>query len=195
MKTAKSRRKFLRRLKKRAASWGSSRRPRGPLVDPETPAREHARRRLDRVPTSFAYRKPLARQRGKEVVRLCETPILRGSVQVVRQGAPENLHSHEGIDGYWMVLRGRARFFGPGNVTLAELGPHEGILIPRAAQYGFESTAAEDLELLQVLAYDRSGPVNRQDYAPKEYDRREVRFFDARRPLDSNGEVAAFDDA
>jgi mannose-6-phosphate isomerase-like protein (cupin superfamily) len=183
------------RLKRRVANWGVSRRLRAFLVDQRSPIRDPSDRAADRVPTVFGYRKPPARDQGKEVVRLCKTPTLRAKVQIVREGAPENLHAHEGVDGFWMVLRGRARFFGRGNVTLGELGPHEGILIPRTIQYGYESMAAEDLELLQVLALDRRGPVSRRDHAPKEYDRGEVLFFDARRPSECDGQVAAVEGA
>jgi hypothetical protein len=83
------------------------------LAGQQTPTRDRSDRAASRVPTAFAYRKPPAQNQGKEVVRLCETPIVRGSVQIVRKNAPEDLHAHEGIDGFWMVLRGRARFYGP----------------------------------------------------------------------------------
>jgi mannose-6-phosphate isomerase-like protein (cupin superfamily) len=60
------------------------------------------------------------------------------------------------VDGYWFVLGGRARFYTTGDELLAELGRHEGILIPRGFPYWFESAGQQDLELLQVEAFDIS---------------------------------------
>ena len=53
-----------------------------------------------------------------------------------------------------MVLNGRARFYGEGDVLLGSFGPREGILVPRGSRYWFESEGEEILELLQVQAYD-----------------------------------------
>jgi|GEM_PF-3362320 len=181
------------RLVKAVAGWKLSRRVRTLLADLRTPNHDRVGRALDRGPTIFSYRKPPEREKGKEVVRLCETPILRGGVQIVRKTTPENLLSHEGVDGFWFVVRGRVRFYESGNVTLGELGPREGILIPSTTQYGFESASAEDLELLQVLGYDPSGRIKRKDHAPKMYDRADVRFFDARPPSRDGAEIAAAD--
>lgn len=186
-------RNSLSRLARRSTYWKGKRQVPTLLADARKPTRDHDQRAVDVVPTAFAYRKPPARERGKEVVRLCETPMLRGSVQIVRKSVRECLHSHTGLDGFWFVLRGRVRFYGPGDVTLGEFGPHEGILIPSATQYGFECVTAEDAELLQVLAYDRNGPVKRKNHAPREYDRSEVRFFDARQPSEDADEVPTAD--
>ncbi len=131
-------------------------------------------------PVLFGYAKPPARSQGKEVVRLCQTTSIRASVQVLRKGSEENPHSHEGVDGFWWVVRGRARFYGEEDVLLAELGPHEGILIPRSTRYWFESAGSQDLELLQVLGYDRRGPVDRFDHAPRNFDRSMIQVFDGK---------------
>ncbi len=148
------------------------------LLRPETVAR---RAPPADAPVVFSYRPPPAPDRGKVVVKLCETPLLRGRVHMLRGDAAENLHSHAGIDGFWFVLRGRVRYYGPDDALLAELGPEQGILVPQRTAYRFESVGDEPCELLQVLAYDRSGPVDRRDHAPRNYERRDVSFVDGRR--------------
>jgi mannose-6-phosphate isomerase-like protein (cupin superfamily) len=133
-----------------------------------------------RAPQTFSYRKPAGQQQAKAIVSLCQTDIIRGAVQVIREGGDNNLHSHTGMDGFWMVLKGRARWYGPGNQVLGEFGPHEGIVMPRNAQYWFESCGAEELELLQIVAFDRSVRNERVDVEPQKFDVEAVDRFNAR---------------
>lgn len=115
----------------------------------------------------FSYRKPETLKGGKAIVQLAESDIIRGRVQIVREGGENNLHSHKGMDGFWMVLRGRVKFYGPGDELLAELAQHEGILLPRGSEYWFESSGDEDLELLQMAAFEKGVKVERVDKAPQ----------------------------
>ena len=88
------------------------------------------------------------------------TDILRGSVQVVPQGGDNNMHYHPGADGFWMVLAGKVRFYGPDGV-IGEYGAQEGIMVPRNARYWFE-TADEsvNLHLLHISAHTEKKPAN-----------------------------------
>jgi mannose-6-phosphate isomerase-like protein (cupin superfamily) len=116
-------------------------------------------------PQIFRYEQPDS-QREKSIVPLCRTDILRADVQVVREGGENNLHSHTGNDGFWMVLAGRVRFYGEGDALLAELGRHEGIAIPRGFKYWFESASPEPLELLHVVAQAQTVKDERINYTP-----------------------------
>ncbi len=117
--------------------------------------------------STFRYEKPGAISGDKMIVELAKSDVIRGRVQVVRRGGENNLHSHEGMDGFWMVLNGRVRFYGPGDAVIAELGRHEGILIPRGVQYWFESAdESQDLELLQMAGFDKAVPLRRVDAEP-----------------------------
>lgn len=109
----------------------------------------------------FKYTRPELTSK-KTMVRLARTDRMLAFVQVLREGGENNLHSHGHLDGFWMVLKGRARFYGEGDRLLADLGPHEGILLPRNFKYWFESSSDETLELLQVEAADISMPEDRQ---------------------------------
>jgi mannose-6-phosphate isomerase-like protein (cupin superfamily) len=103
------------------------------------------------TPQVFKYERP-ALDRAKRVLRLGRSDIVRANVHVVREGGENNLHAHPNSDGFWLVLSGRVRFYGEGDVLLGELGQHEGILMPRGYKYWFESAGDEPLEILQVAA-------------------------------------------
>lgn len=109
----------------------------------------------------FKYTRPEMRTK-KTFVKLARTDRMMAYVQVLSSGGENNLHSHGHLDGFWMVLRGRARFYGEGDKLLADLGPHEGILVPRSFKYWFESASPEPLELLQIEAADIPMPDDRQ---------------------------------
>ena len=117
----------------------------------------------------FSYKKPDLKK-GKGIVQLAGTDIIRGRVQVVSEGGENNLHSHRGMDGFWFVLSGKVKFYGPGDKLIGEFGKHEGILIPAGAQYWFESAGDEDLEILQMAGFDKNVKTERIDAAPHKLD-------------------------
>ena len=111
---------------------------------------------------------------GKKVQWLARTDRLFAAVQVLKSGGENNLHSHAHLDGFWFVLKGRARFYSDLTTVAAELSEHEGMLVPRGVKYWFESVGDEPLHLLQVEASDVAMPAkehviaDRKDYsAPK----------------------------
>jgi mannose-6-phosphate isomerase-like protein (cupin superfamily) len=117
----------------------------------------------------YSYKKPTDFQRMKTSVLLGQGEYVRAMIQVVKEGGENNLHYHANVDGFWMVLRGRATFYGPGDEPLGEFGPQEGLVIPRFARYWFESSSAEQLEILLVQAFDQASAANsgRTDAAPR----------------------------
>jgi mannose-6-phosphate isomerase-like protein (cupin superfamily) len=134
-----------------------------------------------RAPQTFKYAKPEVQSSGKGIVSLCQTDIIRGAVQIVKQGdGDNNLHSHTGMDGFWMVLKGRVRYYGPGDEILGEFGPHEGIVMPRNAEYWFKSIGDEDLEILQVAAFDRDVKNERVDVEAQKFEIGSAEYFKGR---------------
>jgi mannose-6-phosphate isomerase-like protein (cupin superfamily) len=116
---------------------------------------------------------------GKALVRLAQSGIMFSAIQVIEDGGDNNLHSHAAMDGLWFVLTGRARFYGTKeNVVIAELGPHQGIFIPRDFPYWFEKIGDGRLELLQVEAIDRSVKNTRTDYTEQKQSAADVQMFD-----------------
>ena len=104
-------------------------------------------------PQLFSYQRP-ENDRAKNLTVLCKTEMLSADMQLVREGGENKLHSHTASDGFFMVLQGNVKFYGEGDVLVAELGPHEGAVMPRGFKYWFESSGTETLQLLHVAAKD-----------------------------------------
>ena len=123
-------------------------------------------------PVTFAYAKPTGVNSAKGFVSLGRKDIVRGAVQVVKKnGGENNLHYHSTSASFWMVLKGRVRFYGPDDVLIGEFGPHEGTITPRFSRYWFENVGDEDLEILQVSAFSEGAKNSgRTDAAPQKFD-------------------------
>ena len=93
------------------------------------------------VASTFNYAGPPDQGNApKKHVPLCKTPLLKADVQVLGDNGANNLHSHTGSDGFWYVLKGRAKFYNEHDEVVGDLGPTEGILTPHDTPYWFEST-------------------------------------------------------
>jgi len=130
---------------------------------------EETHRAAEAAIKHFSYKKPTEFERKKVSVMLGQGDLVRGMIQVAKEGGENNLHYHANVDGFWMVLKGKAKFYGPGDALIGEIGPQEGLIIPRFARYWFESSGDEDLEILLVQAFDKSGLTlsGRTDAAPR----------------------------
>ena len=132
-------------------------------------------------PVTFSYAKPDAVSVAKGFVQLGRRDIVRGSVQVVKKnGGENNLHYHTSSASFWMVLKGRVRFYGPGDVVIGEFGPHEGTITPRYSRYWFENCGEEDLEILQVAAFSEGAKKSgRTDVSAQKFDISTSQHFSA----------------
>jgi len=85
-----------------------------------------------------------------------ETPLAVGEhlwlkIKVYARGGENKLHAHPYQDHSFIVLAGRARFHGPRGEE-RELGPNDGILLPKGCFYWFQTVSEEPLVLLRVGA-------------------------------------------
>lgn len=85
-----------------------------------------------------------------------ETPLAVGEhlwlkIKVYARGGENRLHAHPYQDHSFIVLAGRACFRGPGGEK-RELGPNEGIFLPKGCFYWFETVSEEPMVLLRVGA-------------------------------------------
>src|SRR5262249_7891696 len=113
--------------------------------------RRHQEAEADLV--TFGYSKPTEGKSAKGFVSVGRRDIVRGAVQVVKKnGGENNLHYHSTSASFWMVLKGRVRFYGPGDVLIGEFGPHEGTITPRYARYWVEHVGEQGLEIPQASA-------------------------------------------
>ncbi len=87
---------------------------------------------------------------GRRSFTMCQTENVVSTVQVLTPGDHNDLHSHGTEDGYWLVLAGRAPFYGEGDEVIASLGAQEGLLIPAGTPYWFGSDGPEPLQILRV---------------------------------------------
>jgi mannose-6-phosphate isomerase-like protein (cupin superfamily) len=117
-------------------------------------------------PQIFSYTTPEPDGTGKVHFHGARSDILSFGVQYITKGGETNLHAHANNDGLWFVLSGRARFYGEGDVVLAELGKNEGMLIPRGFPYWFESASDEPLEIMRVGATAQNEKPGRINYTP-----------------------------
>src|SRR5207244_13182589 len=60
----------------------------------------------------FRYRRPDELKTKRGISPLVRSDIMFSAVQIIREGGENSLHSHSAMDGFWFVLRGRARFYG-----------------------------------------------------------------------------------
>lgn len=103
----------------------------------------------------FKFKRPESYTGRKAIVKLFSNEHSAGAVHVLAEGGENNLHYHANVDILWMVLSGRARFYGPDQIVRGEFGAKEGLLQPAGARYWFESASDEHLELLQIKTYTK----------------------------------------
>ena len=101
----------------------------------------------------FRYQRPAFPEgRGKGVQLLGRTDLAFAAIQrLSATGGETNLHTHANVDGFWMVLTGRVRFYTTDDVVIADLGPMEGIVVPRGYPYWF-GAVGEESEIIQFEA-------------------------------------------
>jgi mannose-6-phosphate isomerase-like protein (cupin superfamily) len=95
---------------------------------------------------------------GRRSYPMAKTDNVVSTVQIFQKGVGNRLHVHLTEDGYWFVLGGRVRFWGPGETVIAELGQHEGLLMPAGNHYWFEGISDEPLQILRVNYRVHDGP-------------------------------------
>jgi mannose-6-phosphate isomerase-like protein (cupin superfamily) len=114
--------------------------------------------------SKFAFKRPdVPLPDGRKLhVKLAGTDSFRTSVQVLNKGGENNLHYHPNMDLQYIVLKGRVAFYGPGDVQVAELGVHEGVLLPEYTRYWFKSVGDEEAHLLQIAGYPRGAKASKR---------------------------------
>ena len=127
--------------------------------------------RAEAMMVGFSYAKPDV-SKGKGIVRLARTDNLRCNVQIVKKnGGENNLHYHSNGDSFWMVIKGKVRFYGPEDKLMGEFGPMEGICTPAFARYWFENVGEDELEILHISGLTRKelGVSGRTDLEAQKY--------------------------
>ena len=94
---------------------------------------------------------------GKQKVhiKLAGTNSFRASMQILHKGGENNLHYHPNMDLIYMVMKGRIKFYGPGDKVIGDFGPNEGMLLPENSRYWFESVGEEEAWLMQIAGFPK----------------------------------------
>lgn len=116
------------------------------------------------TPSAFSLRTPLVSQ-GRSDTPLAATDQLTLVLKVYASGGENELHAHPQEDHAFIVLQGRAAFFGPEGERL-DLSPLQGIMLPRGSLYRFHAEGPEALVLLRV-----GTPANHKMPRPTRIDR------------------------
>jgi len=127
-------------------------------------AKEAIHQEAEQGVLSFGFVRPEVEiPHGKKLhVKLAGTDSCRASIQILNEGGENNLHYHPNMDLIYMVLKGRVRFYGPGNKLLGDYGVHDGILLPENSRYWFESVGTEEAHLLQIAGYPRGAKMSKR---------------------------------
>jgi mannose-6-phosphate isomerase-like protein (cupin superfamily) len=95
---------------------------------------------------------------------LAECGAFNARVKVYFEGGENAMHTHLNEDHLFFVLAGEATFhLGREGEEVRIVGPHEGVLLPRASYYRFASSGAGNLVMLRVAGWtgedrERIGP-------------------------------------
>lgn len=114
-------------------------------------------------PILFQFRQRLVGQ-GRADTVLGATDRMFISLKTYAAVGENELHAHPHEDHTFIVMQGKARFEGP-NGEIAEMGPHQGLLLPRNTLYRFTVLGSEPLVMLRVgvAVEDGKDPVHRTD--------------------------------
>lgn len=103
-------------------------------------------------------------KKSERLITGSDSTLLGLGMQVVLEGGETNRHAHTGQDAAWLVLEGRARFYGKTDNDVFELDPLEGIFIPDGHDYWFESASDKPLKILRMSARDPRAESKRLNY-------------------------------
>ena len=98
--------------------------------------------------------------KGRSDYTLARTEAMSIRIKCYAQGGENVLHTHPGQDHTFIVLAGKAKFYGvEGKIT--ELTRNQGILLPEGCYHYFASCGDEPLVMLRVSAEKRKVPARR----------------------------------
>lgn len=99
-------------------------------------------------PQMFRMATRLPRE-GRAAALLGATDRMWLNMKAYAEGGENVLHAHTNEDHSFIIMAGRATFYGPDG-EIATLGRNEGILLPRGATYRFHAEEGEPLVILRV---------------------------------------------
>jgi mannose-6-phosphate isomerase-like protein (cupin superfamily) len=100
------------------------------------------------APTLFQVKGPLLAE-GRTTTTLAATNDLTIQLKIYASEGENELHAHPGEDHSFIVLQGTVLFYDQDG-EMGNLGPNEGIMLPRGCFYWFHATSDEPLVMIRV---------------------------------------------
>ena len=102
---------------------------------------------------------------GRTNIPLAASENMWVVLKTYASGGENELHAHPHEDHTFVVLQGKARFYGPAGEEKT-VGPNEGVLLPRGTYYWFQVFSEEPLVMVRIGALsgegDRFGRIDTQ---------------------------------
>ena len=86
---------------------------------------------------------------GRTTTPLAATEDMTIQLKIYASGGENELHAHPHEDHSFIVLKGTAQFYDRDG-EMGNIGPNEGILLPRGCFYWFHATGDETLVMIRV---------------------------------------------
>jgi mannose-6-phosphate isomerase-like protein (cupin superfamily) len=120
---------------------------------------------FDRIQTFTMLGTPLL-EKGRFAELIALAPQLWVHAKVYAGGGERGLHSHPNEDHLFFVLAGSATFRTIDDEKI-DVGPYQGILIPRGVVYAFDTTSEESLVIVRIGAGEENKAKNGRIAAKK----------------------------
>jgi mannose-6-phosphate isomerase-like protein (cupin superfamily) len=107
------------------------------------------------LPTFFKLEAQLPVQ-GRTNIPLASSELMWVVLKTYASGGENELHAHPHEDHTFVILQGKAKFYGPRGEEKI-VGPNEGVLLPQGTFYWFHVTSEEPLVMLRIGAAAEEG--------------------------------------
>lgn len=113
------------------------------------------------MPSFFKLRARLPSQ-GRTDTPIAATEDMTIVLKTYAADGENELHAHTNEDHVFVVLKGRANFYGPKDEKKS-IGVHEGVLLPRGSFYWFKADGDEPLVMIRISStrFDPADPMAR----------------------------------
>jgi mannose-6-phosphate isomerase-like protein (cupin superfamily) len=110
------------------------------------------------LPTFFALQAQLPTE-GRTNIPMAASDSMWVVLKTYASGGENELHTHPNEDHTFVILQGKAKFYGPAGEEKI-IGKDEGVLLPRGSFYWFHCCSEEPLVMVRVGAASGDAPTS-----------------------------------
>jgi len=100
---------------------------------------------------------------GRSIIPLAETENMWAWMKVFASGGENIIHAHTNEDHMFIILAGRAIFYGP-NGEEKEVGCNDGLMLPAGTLYRFHASSDEPLVIVRIGCRGGDGSLEERMY-------------------------------